>query len=236
MIIQKVHAKLEVRVWERRNNVVVRNILRLVRRLARRRAPMPARTSGRKKVTCTFLPPSPVCGPTVFVQVVKLGNAAVVQALLRAGADPNLRDPVCGLTAMHDAAREGFVESVRALVDYGADLNLVDEQGNLPLHLAAREGHLEATQMLIGRTADPRGPNGLGYTAGQLAHIHKRVECAKYIHDYLSSRKWSSYILSLFHHSFPLPDPSLSLKDGCFIHSSSFIICISIIAMLYQLC
>ncbi|XP_056271119.1 cyclin-dependent kinase 4 inhibitor C [Pseudoliparis swirei] len=121
------------------------------------------------------------------LQVVKLGNAAVVQALLRAGADPNLRDPVCGLTAMHDAAREGFVESVRALVDYGADLNIVDEQGNLPLHLAAREGHLEATQMLIGRTADPRGPNGLGYTAGQLAHIHKRVECAKYIHDYLSS-------------------------------------------------
>ncbi|TNN74383.1 Cyclin-dependent kinase 4 inhibitor C [Liparis tanakae] len=122
-------------------------------------------------------------------EVVKLGNTAVVEALLRAGSDPNLRDPVCGLTVMHDAAREGFVESVRALVDYGADLNLVDEQGNLPLHLAAREGHLEATQMLIGRTADPRAPNGLGHTAGQLAHIHKRVECAKYIHDYLSSHR-----------------------------------------------
>uniref|UniRef100_A0A8C2Z4V3 Cyclin-dependent kinase inhibitor 2C (p18, inhibits CDK4) n=1 Tax=Cyclopterus lumpus TaxID=8103 RepID=A0A8C2Z4V3_CYCLU len=87
------------------------------------------------------------------LQVVKLGDAAVVEALLRAGADPNLRDPVCGLTVMHDAAREGFIESVRALVDYGADLNLVDEQGNLPLHLAAREGHLE---LWWGQTAYPK--------------------------------------------------------------------------------
>ncbi|XP_042339965.1 cyclin-dependent kinase 4 inhibitor C [Plectropomus leopardus] len=121
------------------------------------------------------------------LQVVMLGNDALVKALLEAGADPNIRDPVHNLTVTHDAAREGFVDSVRALVDHGADINLVDEKGNLPLHLAAREGHLEVVQLLIGLTADPRATNGLGHTAAQLAHIHKREDAAKYINDYLSS-------------------------------------------------
>ncbi|XP_070688916.1 cyclin-dependent kinase 4 inhibitor C isoform X2 [Pempheris klunzingeri] len=121
------------------------------------------------------------------LQVVKLGSAAVVEVLLQAGADPNIRDPVCSLTVTHDAAREGFIDSVRALVDRGADTNLADEQGNLPLHLAAREGHLEVTRLLIGRTANPQTPNGQGYTAGQLALLHGRTDTAKYIEEYLSS-------------------------------------------------
>ncbi|XP_054459098.1 cyclin-dependent kinase 4 inhibitor C isoform X2 [Anoplopoma fimbria] len=119
------------------------------------------------------------------LQVVKLGNAAVVEALLLEGADPNQRDPVCGLTVMHDAAREGYRQSVSVLVDHGADVNLVDERGNLPLHLAAMEGNLEATRLLIGLTADPRAPNGQGYTAGQLAHIHNKEDTATCIHEYL---------------------------------------------------
>ncbi|XP_070764398.1 cyclin-dependent kinase 4 inhibitor C [Enoplosus armatus] len=121
------------------------------------------------------------------LQVVMLGNTALVRALLVAGADPNLRDRVLSLTVTHDAAREGFIDSVRVLVDHGADPNLVDDLGNLPLHLAAREGHLEVVQLLIGRTENPQAPNGLGDTARQLALNHKRMETVKYIDEYLSS-------------------------------------------------
>ncbi|KAL6107913.1 cdkn2c [Pungitius sinensis] len=121
------------------------------------------------------------------LQVAQLGNTAVIEALLRAGADPNLRDPVLALTVMHDAAREGFADSVRVLLAYRADPNLVDEKGNLPLHHAASEGHLEATRLLIAATADPRAPNGLGLSAGQLARLYGRVETAQHIKDYLGT-------------------------------------------------
>ncbi|KAI3368780.1 hypothetical protein L3Q82_025765 [Scortum barcoo] len=122
-------------------------------------------------------------------QVVMLGSTAVIEALLAAGADPNVRDPTCGLTVMHDAAREGFVESVRVLVDHGADANLTDKKGNLPLHLAAKGGYLDVIQLLIGSTADPQTTNDQGYTAAQLALQHHWMDAAKYIEEYLSSRE-----------------------------------------------
>lgn len=123
------------------------------------------------------------------MQVAKLGNAALIQELLVAGAHPNLRDPACGLTVMHDAAREGFLDSVYVLVEHGADANLVDGKGNLPLHLAAREGHLEVVRLLIGRTANPRALNCDGHTAQQLARRHGRLETAEYMDEYTNSRE-----------------------------------------------
>ncbi|XP_039985315.1 cyclin-dependent kinase 4 inhibitor C [Xiphias gladius] len=121
------------------------------------------------------------------LQVVKLGSTAVAEALLAAGANPDVRDPVLSLTVTHDAAREGFVDTVSVLMRHGANVNLADERGNLPLHLAAGEGHLRVVHLLIGRTANPRTSNGQGYTAGQLARLRRRMDTAIYIDEYLSS-------------------------------------------------
>ncbi|XP_029987405.1 cyclin-dependent kinase 4 inhibitor C isoform X2 [Sphaeramia orbicularis] len=122
------------------------------------------------------------------LQVVMLGHTPLVEALLDAGADPTVRDPVLSLTVLHDAAREGFVDTVRVLADHrSVDVNAVDAKGNLPLHLAAREGHVDVVQLLIGRTADPRAPNGAGHTAGQLARCHRRTETAQFIDGFLRS-------------------------------------------------
>ncbi|KAG8003671.1 Cyclin-dependent kinase 4 inhibitor C, partial [Nibea albiflora] len=117
-----------------------------------------------------------------------LGSTPVIEALLKAGADPDRRDPVCGLTVTHDAAREGFVDSVRLLLDYKADPNLCDHKDNLPLHLAAMWGHLEVVKLLIGRTADPQKPNGEGRTARQLAEDAGHADIVRYIDERMNSR------------------------------------------------
>nr|XP_046247209.1 cyclin-dependent kinase 4 inhibitor C isoform X2 [Scatophagus argus] len=121
------------------------------------------------------------------LQVVKLANSTLIEALLVQGADPNLRDPACGLTVMHDAAREGFVDSVRVLLDHEADANLADGKGNLPLHLAAREGYLEVVQLLIGHTENPMRLNSQGHTARQVAEVNMRVDIVEYLDSYLNS-------------------------------------------------
>ncbi|KAK5870250.1 hypothetical protein PBY51_024903 [Eleginops maclovinus] len=121
------------------------------------------------------------------LQVVNWANPDLVEALLREGANPNIRDPILNLTPLHDAARAGWIGSVQKLVQYGADVNLCDDNDNLPLHGAASEGNLEVIHLLIRLTADPGACNADGYTAGQLAHLHKEMEAAKCIEDYLSS-------------------------------------------------
>ncbi|KAK6308993.1 hypothetical protein J4Q44_G00204560 [Coregonus suidteri] len=88
------------------------------------------------------------------LQVMKLGNPAIAEALLRANANPNVRDHVRGLTITHDAARDGYADTLRILMVHGADVNLLDNDGNLPLHLAAREGYLDVVQLLVGSTTD----------------------------------------------------------------------------------
>ncbi|KAK6484554.1 cyclin-dependent kinase 4 inhibitor C-like isoform X1 [Huso huso] len=120
------------------------------------------------------------------LQVMKLGNPSIAEALLRAKANPNERDPLLGLTVAHDAARDGFEDTLRVLVDYGADVNIQDSEGNLPLHLAAKEGNLDVVKFLIERTIEPRRANSKGMTAHELAAMHNRQSTAQWIegHSY----------------------------------------------------
>ncbi|XP_062411649.1 cyclin-dependent kinase 4 inhibitor C [Sardina pilchardus] len=123
------------------------------------------------------------------IQVMKLGNPAIADALLRANADPNVRDPVLGLTIAHDASRDGFLDTLRVLVHHGADVNLSDNGGNLPLHLAAREGHLDVVQFLAPCTSDPSQLNGSGRTPCDLARLHNRSSAAQWLETFVFSQQ-----------------------------------------------
>ncbi|TSN76563.1 Cyclin-dependent kinase 4 inhibitor D [Bagarius yarrelli] len=118
------------------------------------------------------------------LQVVKLGCPFVAEALLRAGADPNVHDVIGRLTVTHDAARDGYVDMLQVLLRYGANVNLQDDAGNLPLHLAAREGHQGAVELLAPLTAHPFLPNRAGLTPLQLALHHHRDETARWLENY----------------------------------------------------
>lgn len=97
------------------------------------------------------------------------GSQAVVEMLLRAGADPTLRDSVLRCTpkafSICAPASWGFTAKVRQRLAEDASLvNVLDGRG-APLHEAAREGHLEIVKLLVAAGADTQLRTAEGKTA-----------------------------------------------------------------------
>jgi ankyrin repeat protein len=83
------------------------------------------------------------------------GSAALLNRLLKAGADPNEPLSAAGDTALMMAARTGTVAAVRLLLEAGANVNAKESWGGTtPLMWAASEGHADAARMLIAAGAD----------------------------------------------------------------------------------
>ena len=62
---------------------------------------------------------------------------AVVQLLIKTGADPNAED-MSGVAPLHRAVRTRSASAVRALLENGADPRLRNKSGSSPLHLAVQ--------------------------------------------------------------------------------------------------
>ena len=100
---------------------------------------------------------------------VGFGDAAVIQALVKGGADIDERDSD-GMTALHWAVVAHHPEAVKALLAAGADANAVDHFGYTPLLYAATMdfGDAETMTILLKAGADPGIKDKKGETA--LAH------------------------------------------------------------------
>ena len=62
---------------------------------------------------------------------------AVIQLLIKAGAEPNATDKD-GATPLHRAVRTRCADAVRALLAHGADARASNKAGSTPLHLAVQ--------------------------------------------------------------------------------------------------
>src|SRR4029453_12711109 len=108
------------------------------------------------------------------------GAAAILSALLEAGADVNEKLPL-GRSPLMVASRTGNVAAMKVLIDAGADVNAKETQrGTTPLMWAADEGHADAVKLLIERGADIKArsnpaPRGRGPALGKANDPRKAV-------------------------------------------------------------
>ena len=85
---------------------------------------------------------------------IQVGRAEVMEALLVAGAKPNLRNKK-GETALHWASELGNADIVRVLLKNGADPNIQNADGETPLRRAIEKDSLPVVNLLIDMQANP---------------------------------------------------------------------------------
>lgn len=83
------------------------------------------------------------------------GNGAMIEKLIKAGADPNAPLTKYGDTALMVAARTGKPDAIKVLLDNGAQINAAETWGGTTaLMWAVSESHPDAVKMLIDRGAN----------------------------------------------------------------------------------
>ena len=114
-------------------------------------------------------------GRSVLHWAAYMGDEEMLNAILRCGADPDLRC-IAGRTPLHYSARVGAHGCVASIIDAGADLNLRDKQGETALHLASDCKHNEAIKQLLEAGADPNQLSNLGEAPLAYAATENNIE------------------------------------------------------------
>jgi uncharacterized protein len=94
-------------------------------------------------------------GATPMLLAAMNGNAAMIERLIVAGADPNAPLSQTADTALMMTARTGKLDAVRVLLDHGANVNTKETWGGTTaLMWAVSERHPEVAKLLVERGAD----------------------------------------------------------------------------------
>lgn len=108
-------------------------------------------------------------GSPVVLRAAREGALYVMQALLAAGADVDVRSDM-GNSPLHLAARGGYSEVAVQLVHSGAFVDAINRSGVTPLQMALAYGHLDVARSLLRLNADMFLQNKVGETAYDVAN------------------------------------------------------------------
>ncbi|MDP1572222.1 MAG: ankyrin repeat domain-containing protein [Vicinamibacterales bacterium] len=109
------------------------------------------------------------------------GNAALIEMLVYAGANPHAETRIGQYTPLHLAGRAGQAPAVAALIKAGAKVDATTTtSGVTPLHLAAAAGSAESVRLLAEKGADVNAPeSNWGQTPLIFAAAQNRTEAIK---------------------------------------------------------
>lgn len=91
-------------------------------------------------------------GETPLTFAVTRGNQAVIELLLKYGADPNIRSRF-DIPPLQIAVFRNLTNIVKLLLSYGAQINDVDEFGNTALTIALQNNNDELVKLLLDNDA-----------------------------------------------------------------------------------
>ncbi len=99
-------------------------------------------------------------GITPLLRATELGDADLIDLLVRFGANPNI--PAAGSLPLERAARQANTATLEVLLRHGANPNAAGAHGTTALHTAAARGRPDAVVLLLqhGAHVDPRSEDG----------------------------------------------------------------------------
>ena len=122
------------------------------------------------------------------------GNGRVVEFLLQAGLDMNVRTPE-GWTPLYVAARDGQAGAAKWLVFKGADLNAQSNLGATALTMVVTQpfetekARLELLEYMLRRGADVNLADKYGHTPLYYAKVQGKQEMVELLERYASKKK-----------------------------------------------
>lgn len=117
-------------------------------------------------------------GYTPLIIAAYNNQPAIVELLLKQGADPDAQD-ASGNTALMGAAFRGYPAIVQMLIDAGADVNLRNGQGAPALTFAATFGQLSIARLLLQYGADASLRDTRGKSPRDHAMMQENEEMVK---------------------------------------------------------
>lgn len=117
-------------------------------------------------------------GKTLLHSATYGGKIAAVNALLKHGANPELKNTFNGCTPLHIATIHHLHDIATLLLQFKANPNTTNFGENTPLHFAAREGDYEMATLLITAGANVRAINNHGISALHQALMRQHYNVA----------------------------------------------------------